>query len=119
MACYWKRSLNKCSKELELLSKHVHQRHLLVCHQHLYNVNCLTSQHTGGLTSSQVIILQVMLTSFFSTFCQDRFLSTTVQRDNVKNFSWVPDDEYIPNGVNGDVPSAQTYCPNFLEFNTV
>jgi hypothetical protein len=32
--------------------------------------------------------------------------------DSVRNISWVPDDEYITNGVNGDVPSAQTYYPD-------
>jgi len=50
MACYWKRSLNKCSKELGFLCKHVQQRHLLVRHQRLYNADRLSSQHAGGLT---------------------------------------------------------------------
>jgi hypothetical protein len=39
--------------------------------------------------------------------------------DSVRNLSWVPDDEYITNGVNGDVPSAQAYYPDFSEFKTV
>jgi hypothetical protein len=39
--------------------------------------------------------------------------------DSVRNISWVPDDAYIINGVNGDVPSAQTYYPNFSEFKVV
>ncbi len=39
--------------------------------------------------------------------------------DCVRNISWVPDDENITNGVNGDVPSAQTYYPDFSEFKTV
>ncbi len=39
--------------------------------------------------------------------------------DSVRNISWVSDDEYITNGVNGDVPSAQTYYPDFSEFKTV
>jgi hypothetical protein len=39
--------------------------------------------------------------------------------DSVTNISWVPDDEYITTGVNGDVPSAQTYYPDFSEFKTV
>jgi hypothetical protein len=36
--------------------------------------------------------------------------------DSVRNISWVSDDEYITTGVNGDVPSAQTYYPDFSEF---
>ncbi|CAM6012356.1 unnamed protein product [Sphagnum balticum] len=42
-----------------------------------------------------------------------------IELNSVRNISWVSDDEYITNGVNGDVPSAQTYYPDFSEFTTV